>query len=434
MKSEFYRIFITSFFLNAAIYSVHNFLGQIFEDSGVMNVRKTIGIQILYLFKFISSIASTNVCDRKKIHKQILGISILSYGIIIILLVHLSHVKNENLRYKFLICLTSLLYAFNGGTYPIMDSIMINYLKATENRITGVGKLKIGGSIGHLTINLILSGLHFIRENTNSYISKVSENTLNAYTCLIFAILTCFCAFSLNKTFESQSESKNNKVEKWSLKGFIKDFKSIFGVIFLIYSFAVLFQGVDRIGISNFLSNYLKTIEINKSSTHMLYLWRCLPEMVIYGLCSFLSKFVGLDFMFALAVAISSSRTFFYACYDLKNTNTILKYTCVYTTEFLKGFYSAFFHYSTMRIFTGFSNSRTVSTSQGILYSLYNSVPNIVFSMLQFFFDDTKHNKIEPDELRKIFFIVGCISVFSLIAPISRYLSEMQSKKQRKMA
>lgn len=399
----------------ATIYSVHNFVSKILEASKIMSFKKILQAQYIYLLKFISAMFFTNICDSKKCHKYVLSFCIFLYGLSFFFLGYLCMIENINYR-KFTMWSLLITYVIsNGGTFPILDSMFLRYLKAENMNPSRIAKLRLAGSIGHLGINVFLSLGHAFYKRNYSNSSQIEPVRLNTSLCLILGIITLLLTITL-----PPCKSEDKKKEKWSFKKAISDLSSLISPTYVAYCFSILCLGIDRVGVSSFLSNHFKACGLDESEIHLIYIWRCLPELFIYGLAEYLSKFMSLDLIFCLAVLLTSLRSFFYGLFDLnysKTTNVII-YS---TTEVSKGIYSALYHYSAIRIFALFASKETTSTSQGILYSLYNSIPYILISGFNFLFPDK--DKIDGKELKKFFILVGAFSVLAVIGPIARKIS-----------
>lgn len=424
MDQEFFHLFFTCLCMNASVYSVHNFVTNILETTGVLNVKRIVKMQVVYLLKFLSAIIFTNVCDKKGGHKYVLAVCSLSYSFSTLALLFVKNLPEEQ-RYTAVIFCLFFYTIGNGGLFPIMDSLNFQYLRKT-NRAEQLGRLRFSGTSGHLLANILLTSIHFICERTK-WVTK-GNLFINVSLCITFALCTLILALSLPYKGRYEEKEKNTSADP-EHSNYFTAFKKLVSVVFICYCISVLCAGIDRVGVSNFLSQYLKNIKINMSEIHVLYLWRTLPELLIYGVSEFLARFLSLDIIYMMAIFLTLIRSLFYGFVELEAARKSVKLTLLFATESTKGFYSALFHYSAMRIFNTFSDGTNVSTAQGVFYSLYNSLPYIPFSLLQSFFPDKLKGQLPTNDLQTLFKIVSFVALFAFIGPIVR-LSVLGLKKK----
>lgn len=421
MKTAYHQLLLLSMLMNIVVYSVHNFITDMLEDSGTMDFKQILQTQSIYSLKFLSAFCWTNICDKNGKHKHVFIFSTLLYACSAVCISCITYLP-ERIKFVVLICCLITYSIGNGGMFPIIDSMIFKLLRKSR-KTNQIGRFRFFGTIGHLLTNVFLSGLHSLQENKILPEVFLNNNHLcNTFTCLFFAIIVSTITFLLpefEKPDEILVEKPVKKISKGFFKGVYERLRVFSSPVFYCYCFSVLSAGIDRIGISNFLSKYTTLIGLQRSEVHFLLLLRTIPELFIYGLSEYLAKFIGLDLIFMSAIFITTARTFFYSTADLSGSTKMIKCASLVVTEATKGIYGALFHYSAMQRFNSFANDESVSTAQGIFHSCYNSIPYFPFSLLQFFFSSVKNNKkIGLDDLRTLFKIVAIISLGGFLGPI----------------
>ncbi|KRH92792.1 Major Facilitator Superfamily (MFS) [Pseudoloma neurophilia] len=423
MSATFLHLTLINFFLNAMVYSVHNFIIVIVGESGVADLNQILKLQVLYGIKFIAAMMFTSFCDKKGGHKYVLTISAVLFCSGALLLTKLEEF-DEKIRFNFIIVGLFMYTVGNGGLFPIIDSLTFKYLRKI-GKTERIGRLRFAGSLGQLVSNFFLAFIHYLKKDTGCV-----KHIPNAYTCAAFAIVLSIISLLLSTKNIYTEEDAQIASERQKTSEIWENFKRLITIVSFCYFISVLFAGIDRQGISNFLTMYFGKVGVATSAIHVILLWRTLPELIIYGLSEFLARFLALDVIFMMAIFITVSRSFFYAFVDVSDFTEKQKFFFSLFSETSKGFYSALFHYSAMRIFNSFADSKNVSIAQGAFYSAYNSLPYMAFPLFSPLFAKSKDKHITLAELQTLFKLVGTIAILGLVGPIVRLFHKgMKSKK-----
>lgn len=234
----------------------------------------------------------------------------------------------------------------------------------------------------------------------------------------------------IEKLSDYERASSFKKKKKFNISQIFHTFRSIYSPLLVFYSISVLLQGIDRVALSSFLTYYLEDRDIRRSFLHLTLLLRYLPEIMVYSFSVYLERFVGVDMMFAIAVCLSTFRTFFYSFEDFAfSTNKFALFLLV-LIEISKGTYASFMNYSGLRIFRLLSTDKTASFGQGLFAALYNAMSYIFCSPIGFFLidDDPASRK---QNLKLLFKIVGVASLISLITPIYALFNKKWRMRQK---
>lgn len=432
MDCRLFSLFMISFFLYASIYAVHNFMFQIVKETGVVDKKKYCLLQLLYIFKFAGVVIFCNLGDRKGIHRYILAVNVILYSFSMLALYNLSSIESLGLRKIMVIVTIVSSYIFISGTFPLLDSLIYNYLEHKGMDVRQSGRVRMGGALGNMFVQVVCSMLQKFFKNKLKGEGMVNrENMVNIGCNLFFSAGTALIAllFAPNYVLGEKIVSKPKK--SWNVKKIFSDLMSLFTPLFVLYTVAVLGQGVDRAGISTFLSKYLDTNGIDRSFVHLLFFFRCIPEILIYGLSQQIESVLGMNVMFLCSVIVSTFRSFFYASYDFGGSKrTVMTITVI--AEIFKGLYSSFFNYCGLRIFRSFAADDTLSLAQGVFNGTYNALSYFTFAFLGYFLVDYEKAGLQDgdDDIRSLFFVVACISCISIIAPIVAIAKRRVNRKK----
>lgn len=431
MNCQYMSLFVISFFLYASIYAVHSFMFQILQETGVIDKKKFCLMNLFFFFKCAGVLVFSNLGDRKGIHKYLIAVNVFIYSCTFLVLYNLKRIENLILRRWLVLCSIIVNYSVLAGTFPILDSLIYNYLEAVglDNRLSG--RIRMGGSFGNMFVQIICTIIQkFSEQNSTREEQKQRKNLINIGCNCVFGVLTAITCLLFAPKYSLANKVKLKK-KAWNVKKVFSDLTSIFSPILLFYTLAVLGLGIDRAAISNFLSKFLENNGVDRSFIHILLLCRSIPEIAIYGFSQKIEKLIGMNVMFLLAVLVSFFRSLFYSLFDLqKNPGAVRAITVI--MEVSKGIYSSLYNYSVLRIFRSFATDEKLSSVQGLCSSTYNAMAYVVFAFLGFFMVDydTLSTKQSDDDLRRLFFVVAIITSFSIIAPIINIIKIRKSKRK----
>lgn len=94
-------LFTLAFSLHASVYSIHNFMFPLLRQTGVVNNKNYCLFQFLHLFKSVSVLVSSNISDRKGIHRYLIDGNILLYSLTILAMYNLRLIRDIFLRKKY---------------------------------------------------------------------------------------------------------------------------------------------------------------------------------------------------------------------------------------------------------------------------------------------------------------------------------------------
>lgn len=416
------------FFVYAQIYSVSNFLYQIIKKTEIVTQRDFCLFDLLNIFQFIGMMIYSNIGDRKGWHKYMIGINIFLCAISMNLMYNLDILCPQKYRLVTLVILYSLWKFFASGTYPLVDNLIFNYLESRKIEIEKYGKIRIGGTLGNMTVQIIcfMSQWYFEMKYKEKY-TENHKNRINIICFTVFCLLSFLNsiffapAYTLNKSDEISS-SKKEKNQKSNFSKFWNDLRSLMSPTLAIYVLSVLGYGLERASLNRFISCYLEMKGFARSSLHMLFFVRCIPEIFIYVIIKHIEKILSLESIYIIGVTVSACRTFFYCEYDFTNRNILRTKLLLIFVEFLKGISSGFFNYSALRIFRNFGTKKTLSTSQSIFNGMYNAFSYIDSAIVGYYIIDYDTLKDSTDDTRKLFLRSSLTSLVLVSLPLLHFL------------
>lgn len=498
-----YKLFAINALIYASLYCVHNFMSSILKDTGLVRMDSIMILQTTEVLKFVFVMMVSYFCGKMHNHKVVLLLSVVLHSVAVFGLTLLVFIENVNVRWVGLVCVKILAECGNGAIFPLMDTL------ALQNG--NIALLKMGGTVGHLGINVLLFGLHFVVGDGNGFFTK---NRINALIGIVFAVFAALLLLSLEfdgrTNLLKKNKSANKKFSKKSKDGEIEGdltsvevqnieegndstqqeltqrenstqrnnstrikttnwFRTVGYLcsqpIFSFYLLSVLLVGSNRAISSQFLTPFMENYKIKRYQSHIVYLIRCIPELVIFfvlsqvikkdGKKTKLNNIFSLHLLYFTAALLSIARTLCYTTFT-EETNAFL---CFNLVELVKGVYGAMFGYSAIRLFDFYSTKKhkngssdedenrsennsnqeknnqenTVdeedqyrTTSQGLFYCFYNPFPNIFNSLLGCFIDS---KEITNDAMKRVFSTIGLITLLSLFAPIWGGLTCFRRKK-----
>lgn len=424
MESRLLSLFAISFFLYAAIYSVYSFMFQIVEETGVVDKKRFCLLNLFYIFSFVGMMIFSNIGDRKGIHKYIIAVSILLYSFVFIVLYNLKYVADLYLRNIFVVLNIIAIYILFGGTFPLVDSLTYNYLEHTgsDNRLSG--RIRMGGSFGNMFIQIFCSVIQYFSEKDYTpETQKQRKIFINIGCNVVFSVCTALTCLLFAPKYVLGKKNIQKEKKSWNLKKFFTDLFTIFTPIVFLYTMAVIGIGIERAAITGFLGKFLENKGFERSFIHILFFCRTVPEVIIYGFSRKVEKLLGMNVMFFCAIAISGSRTLYYAYSSFNEISTTVK-TVTIIAEIFKGVHSSFFNYSSLRIFRSFATDDTLSSAQGLFNSVYNALSYVVFALFGYFLlnYETITSKETDGDLRKLFRSIAFMNILCMAAPIVNIL------------
>lgn len=488
MHSQSRKLVMTHFLLHASAYSVCNFMKQLMEATCGIEVREYSLFQLLIFGKFLGVMVFSQIADRKKNHRFLIGINALISSLTLFFFIFAKFIPNAIIRKIFVIIIFTVYNTFLGGTFSLLDSLTYNNIIQIKKPLSYYGKVRLGGTFGNIFIHGLLSLILSCVENKYPRSeSKKIRNYVNIGSGIIFGIIASFsCLFlpiyttsddinvkeenkenlhpeSINsikqdpdykieentqletqiyikdaesekKIVAKKDDSRDHKTGKKKKMGILQlffTFKSICSPLLIAYSLALLFQGIDRVTLSTFLTSHLETRNLNRSFIHLMFLIRYLPEIITYSFSSKAEKTIGIDGMFLVASVLSIVRTFFFAFENFDYTKNNLAKAALVILEVCKGFYSSFLNYSCLRIFKLLATENTSSFGQGLYTAIYNALSYTFCAPLGYFIFNNDKTITIVEKCKKLFFIVGIASVLSAIVPIYAMFNKNWRKQQR---
>lgn len=470
MKSKIFHLFLLYFILFAQIYSLHNFHLQILSNTGVVTPQSFCLLYTFDIFKVFGTLLFSNICDRKAIHKYLFSISALLQGIIMYVLYHLQTLCKESIRIYFVILFYILFVITQSGTVTILDSLSVNYLESERINLNTFGKIRVGGSLGNMFVNLLLFTIQkSIKKIKGEDYADSVKNSVIIHTFLIIGSVCCTfgCIFlpnykkhipedkktnendettrevqiehesphsttgeKLTQKIEQKSHGNENDLDKksqsWSFKKFFGDIKTIYSTELLVYTLSVFFYGIERASLGGYFTKYLELVEFERSRIYSFSLMRAFPEILIYLFLSKIEKFISIEKQFIISIISSSLRTFYYISIDFTANKSFLVQNSPFVVEFLKGISSALFNYSALRIFRKKATISTVSTAQGIFNAVYNALSYIFYAFLGYTLIVNEKSEL-TDSIKKLFTIGSAMSTIMVIVP---FLMLLRRKKK----
>ncbi|KRH92790.1 Major Facilitator Superfamily (MFS), partial [Pseudoloma neurophilia] len=456
------------------------------DSSDITNKQFSL-LQSTIIFKFMSVIFFSNLADRKKNHKLLIGVNLAISSFALLFFTVAKYIPVGFKRKSFVIFCYIIYNSFTGGVFSILDTLSYNIILQINKPFSYYGKLRVGGTLGNMAVHTVLFIGQKIVETKDEATNKKYSNTLNLLAGFIAGICGSISCLWLpkyrvleenlipsksnqksstndqnsteniqrsseilqnstensqnssnistenllrneqNKIEENISNSKNNddlrdkitgKKKKMGYFELFSTFRKIYTPLLVIYSLAVLIVGVDRAILSTFLTRCLEEKGVPRSLLHMSFLVRHVPEFFIYYFSQYVEKIIGIHLMFALSVCISAYRSLFFAFENCDYNESSFARCLLILFEILKGLYAAFINYSSLRIFRDLSSEQTLTFGQGLFVAIYNSLAYIVCSPIGYFLLPENKNDIKQQTFRKLFAVVGILSIFSLIAPI----------------
>ncbi|KRH93246.1 Major Facilitator Superfamily (MFS), partial [Pseudoloma neurophilia] len=424
MSKNVVHIFLINVVIFQALYSVHNFIGSILKNSGVITIEIQARLQLLEIFKFLNIFLLSYFVDKNNRYlKYLLGISVLIHGLFALFLVYVRNIHDKDLRLICIILTKLVMDSFNGIPFPLIDSLSIQIM---NDKSKNINYMKLGGTIGHMSVMGLLRILEGLSDEDNW--TKIHGWT--GLTCSIIAFILTVTLHvpeqvkSFDEMIETKDETKDAAVQNHTrstsrLRGFLS-------LPFILYTLSVLFVGLDKTVISQFLTQFSKEIGLKNKEVLNVYLVRCLPELFIYLFISNIR--INMYVIYLISISFTIIRTFLYVYLPVdKMTKQQIQLTlaCI---EIFKGIYGSLFSYSAVRIFHEHSSRKTSNDkmmitgdqvsnralAQGIYHSVYGPIPTILFACAGFFFKQGQQADIEI--IRKMFLIVGIAAIIALVA------------------
>lgn len=236
----------------------------------------------------------------------------------------------------------------------------------------------------------------------------------------------------LNMREETESHTKKDLHKEKKRTGrfdVFVTFRSVCSPLLIFYCISVALQGLDRVALSSFLTYYLEVRKLQRSFLHFIFLIRYIPEIMVYSFSVYVEKFVGIDMMFAIAVFLSTVRTFFYAFEEFAFQEDNFALLLLVLMEITKGFYASFLNYSGLRIFRLLFTNKTASIGQGLFTALYNALSYMLCSPIGYLLiaDDPALRK---QNFKLLFRVVGVASLISLFTPIYAMFNKKWTKRK----
>lgn len=444
------RLFIANLLLHSSIYAVNNFFVQILKQTNVCSPKQFCLAQLLFFIKFLGVLIFSNLADRKRIHRNIIGINSICFAFALLFFVFAEKVSRIYLRRILVLSIFTLYHFFLSGTLGLLDSLTYNLIEQKGLPFSYYGKIRLGGTCGNITIHCILTITYIFIEKYPPNIKKIYKNNFNLGYGFIFGILAgLMCLFGCPKyrkiqkiEIHDQNNSKKLNSKECLNKGENKKFNwwkrmkillSLTTPLLILYSLALLFQGIDRITLTNYMTEYLDARNVERSLMHLTFIIRNIPEFMIYSFSQNVEKVIGIDMMFMIASFISTLRTFFFAFENFDFEKNFFAKIMLMFFELGKGFYSSFLNYSSLRIFRLLVTDETASFGQGLYNGIYNALSPVIFSPIGYFILEYQDDDVRIESLKQLFLVTGIICSFSCLVPVYAVSSKKWRMKQKRI-
>lgn len=201
MKKSLIFIFLSYFLIFAQIYSVWNFLFQIVSQTGVISPKKYSMIYSFFIFQLLNILIS-NIADKKGIHKNLIFISTILSGFLVLLIYNLDNFCNQKFRFLILVFLYTIYLVVQVTGFFLIDNLTFNFFVKNNIDLKNFGKIRLAGTLGNMSVqvlNLFLGKYINLFKKTNR-INKIGNKNSN-YTydhlsnivfCIFFGILAAF--------------------------------------------------------------------------------------------------------------------------------------------------------------------------------------------------------------------------------------------------
>ena len=417
-KSKAFLIYLFGY---AAVYSLNDFLFQMFKDLLKSNEYEALKLQLLMIFKMVGAIFLTGYVEKKNNHKSVLSLCFLMYAISMIGFIGLKFLKLSRMATFILSVPVSILYFLSlGGICPLMDSLNMLMLKNTGN-MKLYPYIRVGSTVGHA-----ISYMPVFLTSKN----QISSSVKMSIACAFGVTSAVFVMVMAPKNLSKNSEK--GVAKKTSLQDLFKVFFSVVGVLCTL----VLTQGFMRACINTHQRDYYKSFGLLEKDGNTIRIARLIGEFVLFTLIGIKSYTKVLDplFGFLIAAIFDCGRLI---CLLMIKENQSLKTKSIisYLAEFCKSIFSGFYGYSstTMSIYLAPENMGTFAL--GLTSAVYTGGSNCIYAIFGLlYFNGKTSTALEFNEyknLMRIALYVGCLA-FPLLLVIF-FISKRKARAEKKI-
>ena len=395
-KTKTFFIYLLGY---AAVYSLNDFLFQMFKELLKSNEYDGFKLQIFMGVKFTSAIVITGYVERKNNHKNILSLCFLMYAISMIGFIGLkSYPMTKDLKFYLAIPVGFIYYSALGGICPLMDSLNMLMLKNTNN-MKLYPYIRVGSTVGHAIsyMPVFIMG----KKSTTSVFKMVITG--------IYGVISALLVMAIAPKKLSGSTIKKKKTIS---------FKALFKVIFSVIGALcalVLTQGFMRACINTHKRDYYRSFDLLEKDGNMITIARLISEIVLFTLIGIKSYTKTLNPLFGFLIAVIFDCGRLICLLMIKENQSLANKTALsYSAELCKSIFSGFYGYSstTMSIYLAPENMGTFAL--GLTSAVYTGGSNCIYAIfgLLYFYGKTstelKFN--EHQKLIKVALYVGCLA------------------------
>ena len=396
-KTKAFFIYLLGY---AAVYSLNDFLFQMFKELLKSNEYDGFKLQIFMGVKFTSAIVITGYVERKNNHKNILSLCFLMYAISMIGFIGLkSYPMTKDLKFYLAIPVGFIYYSALGGICPLMDSLNMLMLKNTNN-MKLYPYIRVGSTVGHA---ISYMPVFFCSGTDTSIVFKLGAT--GVYGAISALFVMAIAPKNLSSNFGKGAARKK------SLQDLFRVFFSVLGVLCAL----VLTQGFMRACINVHQRDYYRSFNLTEKDGNTIRIARLIGEFVLFTLIGIKSytKVLNPLFGFLIAAIFDSIRIIFLLMIR-ENQSLATKKILSYSAELCKSIFSGFYGYSstTMSIYLAPENMGTFAL--GLTSSMYAGGSNFIYAIFGLIYfigkGDEKLSFLGHQRILYIALLVGCLA------------------------
>ena len=418
-KTKTFFIYLLGY---AAVYSLNDFLFQMFKELLKSNEYDGFKLQIFYGLKMVGGIFLTGYVEKKNNHRNILSLCFLMYTISMIGFIGLKFTEFDSGINKFraTIPVAFLYFFFLGGICPLMDSLNMLMLKNTNN-MKLYPYIRVGSTVGHA---ISYMPVFFCSGTDTSIVFKLGAT--GVYGAISALFVMAIAPKNLSSNFGKGAARKK------SLQDLFRVFFSVLGVLCAL----VLTQGFMRACINVHQRDYYRSFNLTEKDGNTIRIARLIGEFVLFTLIGIKSytKVLNPLFGFLIAAIFDSIRIIFLLMIR-ENQSLATKKILSYSAELCKSIFSGFYGYSstTMSIYLAPENMGTFAL--GLTSAVYTGGSNCIYAIFGLlYFNGKTSTALEFNEyknLMRIALYVGCLA-FPLLLVIF-FISKRKARAEKKI-
>lgn len=367
MKMSLVLIFLANMLMYASVYSSHNFLKGLYKTAFKLKHKKTSLLEIQTIVRLVSAYFIGNLADSTQQYSLITLVCLGGYAFMMFSIIFFPALFNISGFGPKLVAFDMLIKVFDSGTFPIMETLVINAAYAQGSVKKMYTYMRFSMVIGRM----IAHGSNAILDRINPEGRHTSENMVSITMSYFIMSVPIFLAAHFTGVGKHGRAEKEEKVEK---KGTLV--QTLRRILLSEYALILVFvgmQGIHRVAVGLYQHVVLEKLFPHSNKTRYIFLLRFGPDIIAELIAPYVESSIGVMRMILVGAIAGIVKTLVYA-FPPKGMSQNSMFFYFQFFEIFKAIFSSFVSYGCTRLNRYYNPPAIQASAQGLYNGMYTAI------------------------------------------------------------